>query len=62
MNARLPENINIGMLHVTKFEIKYGLVLCFSIAKNQKLLFACFETKNFCFAGNTYYEWKAKKS
>ena len=26
------------MLHVTKFEIKYGLLLFFSVAKKQKLL------------------------
>ena len=49
------------MLHVTKFEIKYGLLLCFSVAKKQKLLFICLEIKNFCFAGNTYCEWEAKK-
>ena len=49
------------MLHVTKFDIKYRLFLCFSVAKNQKLVFACFETKNSCFAGNNYCEWKAKK-
>ena len=42
------------MLHDRKFELKYGLILCFAVSSNQKCSFSL-GTKNFYFARNDYW-------